>query len=52
MDENVLNQLLEDSNPEVKLRTQKEYLNLSDDSPEVIETKNMLLQSKVYERAL
>ena len=52
MDENILEWLLAEDTPEVRLRTLKEYLKLSDDDTKVIECKNKLLQSKVYERAL
>lgn len=52
MKDEILNWLLEDSNPEVKLRTLKEYLGLGDDDSRVINTKEALVQSKVYERAL
>lgn len=52
MDENILEWLLEEDTPEVRIRTLKEYLKLSDDDTKVIECKNKLLQSKVYERAL
>ena len=52
MDENILEWLLAEDTPEVRLRTLKEYLRLSDDDTKVIECKNKLLQSKVYERAL
>ena len=52
MKDEILNWLLEDSNPEVKLRTLKEYLGQGDDDLRVINTKEVLLQSKVYARAL
>lgn len=52
MKDEILNWLLEDSNPEVKLRTLKEYLGLGDDNPRVINAKEVLLQSQVYARAL
>ena len=52
MDENILEWLLAEDTPEVRLRTLKEYLKLSDGDTKVIECKNKLLQSKVYERAL
>ena len=52
MDENILEWLLAEDTPEVKLRTLKEYLKLSDGDTKVIECKNKLLQSTVYERAL
>lgn len=52
MDENILEWLLSDDTPEVRLRTLKEYQKLSDDNPEVIECKGKLLQSKIYEWGL
>ena len=52
MDSSVLEWLLEEKNPEVRLRTLKEYLKLPDDDEKVIECKSLLLQDKVYERAL
>ena len=52
MNENILEWLLADDTPEVRLRTLKEYQKLSDDNPKVIECKSILLQSKVYERGL
>ena len=52
MNESILNWLMEDENPEVKLRTLKEYQKLGDDDAKVIECKKQLLESKVYARAL
>ena len=52
MDKNILEWLLAEDTPEVRLRTLKECLKLSDDDIKVIECKNKLLQSKVYERVL
>ena len=52
MDSSVLEWLLEEKNPEVRLRTLKEYLKLPDDDEKVVECKNLLLRDKVYERAL
>ena len=52
MDRTILDWLLEEQNPEVRLRTLKEYMKLPDDDEKVIECKRLLLQSKVYERAL
>ena len=52
MDSSVLEWLLEEKNPEVRLRTLKEYLKLPDDDEKVIECKSLLLRDKVYERAL
>ena len=52
MEQSVLEWLTENDNPEVKLRTLKEYKKLSDNNEEVIACKQELLQSKVYERGL
>jgi hypothetical protein len=52
MDQSILDWLLEEETPEVRLRTLIEYMKLPDDDEKVIEWKNRLLQSKVYERAL
>ena len=52
MDRSILDWLLEEETPEVRLRTLKEYMKLPDDDEKVSECKNRLLQSKVYERAL
>ena len=52
MDRSILDWLLEKQNPEVRLRTLKEYMKLPDDDEKVIECKRLLLQSKTYERAL
>ncbi|MBO4750182.1 MAG: hypothetical protein J5546_07675, partial [Lachnospiraceae bacterium] len=52
MEQSVLKWLMENDNPEVKLRTLKEYKKLSDNDEEVIACKKELLQSKVYERGL
>ena len=52
MEQSVLKWLMENDNPEVKLRTLKEYKKLSEDDEEVIACKQELLQSKVYERGL
>ena len=52
MEQSVLEWLTENDNPEVKLRTLKEYKKLSDNNEEVIACKKELLQSKVYERGL
>ena len=52
MDQSTLEWLLEEQNPEVRLRTLKEYMKLPDDDEKVIECKRLLLQSKTYERAL
>ena len=52
MDRSILEWLLEDETPEVRLRTLKEHEKLPEDDERVIECKKLLLQSKVYERAL
>lgn len=52
MEQSVLKWLMENENPEVKLRILKEYKKLSDNDEEVIACKKELLQSKVYERGL
>ena len=52
MDQSVLSWLLEEENPEVRLRTLKEYQKLPEDDEKVIECKKLLLQSKTYERGL
>ena len=52
MDQQILNWLLEEETPEVRLRTMKEYMKLPDDDEKVIECKKQLLQGKTYERAL
>jgi len=52
MDKNILEWLLAEDTPEVRLRTLKEFQKIKDDDPKVIESKSKLLQSKVYERGL
>ena len=52
MDQSILEWLLVEETPEVRLRTLKEYIKLPDDDEKVIECKGQLLQSKTYERAL
>ena len=52
MDKAVLEWLLEEETPEVRLRTLKEYKKLSKDDESVVKCKKQLLQSKVYERGL
>ena len=52
MDHSILTWLLEEENPEVRLRTLMEYEKLSKHDAQVIDCKKMLLQSKVYERGL
>ena len=52
MDQSILAWLLEEANPEVRLRTLKEYEKLPEDDARVTDCKKRLLQSKVYERGL
>ena len=52
MNQSILDWLLEEETPEVRLRTLREYMKLPDDDEKVIECKELLLQSKTYERAL
>ena len=52
MDKSVMEWLLEETNPEVRLRTLKEYEKTPDDDERVVACKKKLLQSKVYERGL
>ncbi len=52
MDHSILAWLLEEENPEVRLRTLKECEKLPEDDERVIDCKELLLQSKVYERGL
>ncbi len=52
MDRTVLEWLLEETSPEVRLRTLKEYEKLSEDDERIVQCKKELLESKVYERAL
>ena len=49
MDQSILDWLLEEETPEVRLRTLKEYMKLPDDDEKVIECKKLLLQSKTYD---
>ena len=52
MEREVLEWLLDEETPEVRLRTLKEYEKLPEDDTRVIECKTKLLQSKTYERIL
>ena len=52
MEQTMLEWLLEESTPEVKLRALKEYEKLPEDDERVVNCKKELLQSKVYERGL
>ena len=48
MEKHICEWLLEDENPEVKLRTLKEYLKYDDKNPEVIKAKENLINAKIY----
>ncbi len=48
MEKQIRNWLLEDANPEVKLRMLKEYFRYDDSHPEVIDTKEKLVSSGKY----
>ena len=52
MDRSILEWLLEESAPEVRLRTLKEYEKLPESDKKITACKEALLQSKVYERGL
>ena len=52
MEHSILTWLLEEENPEVRLRTLKEYEKLTEDDERVVECKKRLLQSKIYECGL
>ena len=52
MDRTILEWLLEEENPEVRLRTLKEYEKLPEEDERVIECKKRLPQGKTYERGL
>ena len=52
MDRSILDWLLEENTPEVRLRTLKEYEKLPEDDEKVVESKKALLDSKIYERGL
>ena len=52
MDRTILEWLLEEENPEVRLRTLKEYEKLPEEEEWVTNCKKLLLQSKTYERGL
>ena len=52
MDRTILEWLLEEDTPEVRLRTLKEYQKLPEDDEKVLACKKLLLQSKAYERGL
>ncbi len=52
MDRMILDWLLEEKTPEVRLRTLKEYEKRPEDDEKVAECKKLLLESKVYERGL
>ncbi|MDE6517634.1 MAG: hypothetical protein K2L18_07285 [Acetatifactor sp.] len=48
MDKHICEWLLEDKNPDVKLRTLKEYLKYDDIHPEVMSARENLIKSKEY----
>ena len=52
MNHSILDWLLEEETPEVRLRTLKEYEKLPEDDARVVECERQLLQSKAYERGL
>ena len=52
MEQAILEWLLEEKDPEVRLRTLKEYEKLPEDDKQVTDCKKLLLQSKTYERGL
>ena len=52
MNRMILEWLLEEKTPEVRLRTMKEYEKRPEDDEAVAECKKLLLESKVYERGL
>ena len=52
MEQTILEWLLEEQTPEVRLRTLKEYKKLPEDDESVVNCKRELLDSKVYERGL
>lgn len=52
MDRSILEWLLEEENPEVRLRTLTEYEGLPEDDERVVHCKKRLMESKTYERGL
>ncbi len=52
MDHSILTWLLEEENPEVRLRTLKEYEKLPENDERAAACRKLLLQSKIYERGL
>ena len=52
METNIIEWLLEEKTPEVRLRTLKECEKLPEDEKSVVQCKEELLRSKVYERGL
>ena len=52
MDRAILDWLLEEDTPEVRLRTLREYEGLPVDDGRVVACRERLLESKTYERAL
>ncbi|MBR4145935.1 MAG: hypothetical protein IKU06_10835 [Lachnospiraceae bacterium] len=52
MDKKILDWLLDEETPEVRLRTLKEYERLPEEDEKVVDCKRKLLESKTYERGL
>lgn len=52
MERSIQEWLLEEETPEVRLRMLKEYEKRPEDDERVVECKNLLLKSKIYERGL
>ena len=52
MEQSILEWLLEEKTPEVRLRTLREFEKLPEDDASVVDCKKLLLQSKTYERGL
>ena len=52
MERTILEWLLEEQTPEVRLRTLKEYEKLTENDERIVACKKLLLRSKVYERGL
>lgn len=48
----IINWLLEDENPEVKLRTLREYYEYGNERPEVVEAKENLINSPMFNHAM
>jgi len=52
MERSILEWLMEEKNPEVRLRTLKEFERRPEDDEKVAACKKLLLESRIYERAL